>query len=343
MFKLTGLEAFKRALNSVSNKHMEIEFRIPEDNEGYIDRKCPSSKCGTFFKVSSLDWREKCRNKIEKCPRCGYNGSSQDFHTPRLRKHIGKLAVDKIRRELRTAMQHKAPLMRREQVIGDFVTISWHYKPSHPKVHLPIKAYDTIQQKIECNSCGVRFAIIGAAFFCPSCTANFAITEFFNNIDRITNNLELISSLYREMSDIDYYQFKRIYLENSLIQLVMDFQFYSKTIFSKLPNSSAINLRKNVFQRLKDSSKLWKQLTGNSYEDMIDTRQLAELCNFFQQRHLLEHNGGIVDQEYINKTGDTTYEVKQRLVINEDNIRRMATLIKILGRKIYNIYINYNL
>jgi hypothetical protein len=47
----------------------------------------------------------------------------------------------------------------------------------------------------------------------------------------------------------------------------------------------------------------------------------------FQQRHKLAHTEGIVDQDYIVKSGDTTYAVGQRLVIREGAVSRLAELV----------------
>lgn len=47
----------------------------------------------------------------------------------------------------------------------------------------------------------------------------------------------------------------------------------------------------------------------------------------YQQRHLLAHCEGIVDQDYIIKSGDTTYAVGQRLVIRDGAVSRLAELV----------------
>ena len=54
---------------------------------------------------------------------------------------------------------------------------------------------------------------------------------------------------------------------------------------------------------------------------------MADLLRLFQQRHLLAHCEGIVDQDYIIKSGDTTYAVGQRLVIRDEAVSRLAELV----------------
>jgi len=58
---------------------------------------------------------------------------------------------------------------------------------------------------------------------------------------------------------------------------------------------------------------------------------MADLERFFQQRHLLAHRDGFVDQDYIDRTDDVACSVGQRLVIWEQSIIQLAGLIEKLG------------
>jgi len=56
-------------------------------------------------------------------------------------------------------------------------------------------------------------------------------------------------------------------------------------------------------------------------------REIADLLRQFQQRRLLSQCEGIVDQDYINKSGDKPYAVGQRLIVQETAVVRAAHLI----------------
>lgn len=47
---------------------------------------------------------------------------------------------------------------------------------------------------------------------------------------------------------------------------------------------------------------------------MIVLRQL------FQRRHLLQHANGVVDDEYLNRSGDTAFHVGERIVVKVDDL-----------------------
>ena len=55
--------------------------------------------------------------------------------------------------------------------------------------------------------------------------------------------------------------------------------------------------------------------TGKHYSDYLAPAEIATLKRAFQQRHLLAHTQGIVDQNYIDRSGDTSHQLGERLVI----------------------------
>ena len=56
--------------------------------------------------------------------------------------------------------------------------------------------------------------------------------------------------------------------------------------------------------------------------------ELSELNVVFQKRHLLAHNEGIVDENYLKKSRDTSYRLNQRIVISERNIEDLLTCLE---------------
>jgi len=71
-------------------------------------------------------------------------------------------------------------------------------------------------------------------------------------------------------------------------------------------------------QSLRKDQSLWRQATGKAYDDLLSAAEISDLLRFFQQRHLLAHCEGMVDQDYINRSGDQSYSVGQRLVVREE-------------------------
>ena len=123
-------------------------------------------------------------------------------------------------------------------------------------------------------------------------------------------------------------------LESQLAKLVGTFQRFAEAMFAKLPNAAQFKTGKNTFQRLTESSDFWRQATGKGYNDVLTAAEMGDLVRLFQQRHLVAHRDGIVDQEYIDKSNDSTYSAGQRLVVQEYAVSRLADLVAKLAGEI---------
>ena len=51
----------------------------------------------------------------------------------------------------------------------------------------------------------------------------------------------------------------------------------------------------------------------------------------FQRRHIYEHNNGIVDEKYIQNSGDTVYTIGQRLIVHDSDALHLLEIIRKLG------------
>lgn len=111
----------------------------------------------------------------------------------------------------------------------------------------------------------------------------------------------------------------------------MSFQRLNEQLYEGKTGSSA---RRNAFQNLDAGSDLWKAETGNGFLDLIGQTELNKLKVYFQQRHLLAHQQGIVDQDYIDRSGDKTYDTGQRLIIREAAVYEFADLVERLTLKL---------
>lgn len=57
----------------------------------------------------------------------------------------------------------------------------------------------------------------------------------------------------------------------------------------------------------------------------------------FQRRHLLEHNSGLIDQKYLDKTGDTIYKIGQRIIVTKQDLRKSLDIVNKLYQGINSI------
>jgi hypothetical protein len=123
----------------------------------------------------------------------------------------------------------------------------------------------------------------------------------------------------------------RYICENGLVKLVSAFQRYAEAQYGALATEGKPSPRRNAFQNLQESSDLWRGVIGRGYYEMLSAAEAAALERFFQQRHLLSHQDGIVDQPYLDRSGDHSYGVGQRLVIRGEAVEELAHLVSKLA------------
>jgi hypothetical protein len=58
------------------------------------------------------------------------------------------------------------------------------------------------------------------------------------------------------------------------------------------------------------------------------------MTRYVQQRHLLTHRDGIVDQTYLDHSGDRAYRIGQRIIVRPDDTRALADLLSDLARAV---------
>ena len=76
---------------------------------------------------------------------------------------------------------------------------------------------------------------------------------------------------------------------------------------------------------------MFMTLCGKGYETWLSPEEMQDMKLLFQRRHILEHNSGIVDQRYIDQSGDTSYNAGQRVVVHERDARRLLAIVQKLG------------
>lgn len=318
-----------RTLSQLGGQH-RISVTIEDDEDGYLDRECPAEECLFSFKVLAEDWKNKVRDEEVFCPSCRHTADSSHWLTQEQARHIRKAALAHVSGKLNQAMVRDAEQWNRRQPKGGLVSISMKVNKKPMQLLLPPAAAESMRLKITCPACQCHYAVIGAGFFCPACGHNAADQQFSQTIAGISQALDATASVRDAIQDRDTAENTiRLLIENALQTIVTAFQRYAEALYASLPNAAPA--RRNAFQSLVEGSSLWQATIGKVYADHLAPAELNALQRAFQQRHLLAHTQGIVDADYRNKSGDTRYQIGQRIVIREKTVREVATLITKLG------------
>lgn len=321
---------FLDSLNGSMEYHMEI---LP-DSDGYIDKECPNPDCQSKFKVNDEDWGNLFSDEAVYCPFCGHEAPAESWWTTEQIEQLEKQAVESLEAQLGQALERDTKNFNRHAPKG-FITMSMKFSGTTYAPNLPAVALEEMEQKITCEKCGARYAVIGSAFYCPCCGHNSARQTFINTIEKVNskiNNLETIRDAISQYSKDEAARTCTSLIETSIPDLVVALQRLCECIYPQLPGAKT--LKKNVFQRLDDGNALWKEIVGKGYEDWTSASDYLLLKKCFQQRHILQHKEGIVDQEYIDKSGDTAYKVGQHLIVKKSDVLEYATIVTAIGNAI---------
>lgn len=337
-------EEFIRELRGLEmTRGVRVPIDMPIDDKGYLDRKCPHRECGAEFKVLFDDWRAKVPQEAAFCPKCGRKDDPTEFNTDWQNRYIQEFATAYAKEQLNKAFSRAARRTRPKKLSAGLFDIQMKvtYRAGPTPVVLPPSADDVLRQDFECDQCGCRHSAIGTGYFCPACGHNSATKDFDHTIETTQKAIEGIEDIKRALTDkYDEDVAENVVhqiLEDQIENLVTAFQRVSEALFAELPNASHFNWDHNLFQRLNDGSELWIRATGKGYDSVLSAAELNELTIMIQRRHKIGHSQGMVDQRYLDRSGDPSYLAGQRLVIAAHHVTRLAGIIRKLATGLRNL------
>lgn len=326
---------FENLLKSLEGLHgTAVAVELEADENGYLDRQCPSSTCEFIFKVNAKDWKKIASGGHGWCPMCGHEAPVNHWYTKAQAEHAQSETLQVVLGHVDQALRADADQFNQRQPKNGFISMSMTLEGgSHRTYALPAKAAEAMQLEIRCDHCNCRFAVIGSAYFCPACGVNSVTRTYQDSLRKIRAKVDsediVRRALTQSIGKDDAELTCRSIRETCLSDGVTAFQRYCEGLYEPYGKAAF-----NVFQRIDDGSALWRSATGVGYEDWLSASELQTLKVLYQKRHLLAHCEGIVDQKYIDKSGDSIYKPGQRLVIAASDVAGLLTLLEKLGAKL---------
>lgn len=311
---------------------IEIPITFHSDEKGYFDRECPNGNCLFTFKVYVQDWDEKMTNEVH-CPMCGHIDNSDNWWTQQQLNDMEKIASDWAMSYIQSELDKSFKRLERSTRHNKFVKMT--YKPGHTITFInnPLGQSPEWEHEITCPKCTMRYSVIGSAYFCPCCGYNNTEETFDDSLDSIVKMIESLSEmetfLTQSQGKDKANTICRSMLESSLGDVVSTFQKFAELRYRTLSSKS---IRVNDFQIVEKGSRLFEEATHMNYCSWISESELLLMNLMFQRRHVMVHNAGLVDEQYIHKSGGDSYSVGQRLVIREMEVIKLIRIIEKLGR-----------
>lgn len=149
------------------------------------------------------------------------------------------------------------------------------------------------------------------------------MTKIISKIEHLDRIVQAVAEADKDAAELT----RRSLIESGVADAVVAFQRVMEELYRNASPSSQ-KIPQNVFQRLKDDSDLWVASGNRSYDDILSCTEMARLKVFFHRRHLLAHKDGIVDEHYVQHSGDTKYLVGQRVIICLKHVVELVGLVK---------------
>ena len=306
----------------------QVSVPIQCDAEGYIDKECPSAACLFQFKIYGDDWTNIVRDEEVFCPSCRHAAPAKSWYTTAQIEAAKEYVLGSVVNGLNGAMRADAQASKRRQKPGAFLSITLDVKGGKDAVLLPVAAAEPMRLRTRCDDCACRYSYVGAAYFCPSCGKNSASHTFLQTLATIRTAASLGGTLRGVLGPDEAEVMTRTLLEKAILDTVTSFQRLAEQLYEIRTGNEP---RRNAFQNIDAGSTLWETEIGLPYSQLLEASALKKLRVYYQQRHLLAHQQGIVDNDYVTRSGDTTYNVGQRLVIKENAALEFANLVEGLG------------
>jgi len=300
-----------------------INVSIPTDDEGYIGRECPIAACEGYFKVkpgTGLTGKDlPCH-----CPYCGHVASPKDFFT---RDQID-FAKSVAFRELVGAFRREIKKMEFDiKPRGPFgIGISMKLKPGQP---IPLKRYRerTLETHVCCSNCTLDYSVYGIFAFCPDCGTHNSLQILQKNIDLVRKQLSLADAQ-------DDAELKRHLIEDALENCVSSFDGFAREACRIAGSRSGdcagqcVNLS---FQNLPRAAKRLVSLFRVDMTKSVSRPEWNAAHVGFMQRHVLAHRGGVIDQQYLNETGESRSLLGRRVAVTPVDVEHLAGTVLEIG------------
>lgn len=317
-----------RSLRDLGNK---LHVPIPRDEDGFLGRECPQPSCEGYFKIK-LGTGLTGSDLPCTCPYCGHMDSSQAFWTKEQIAYARSVALRQIDDAVRADLKSFEFDIKPKGAFG--IGISMKLQPGTP---VPIRHYreKKLETLVICDSCTLEYAVFGVFGFCPDCRGHNSLAILRQNLALVRKQVALATTLTD--SALQQYIIEDA-IENS-VSTLDGFAREACRIRSSL-SADAAKAESMSFQNLDRAARKLQSLFDVNLVEAVEPSDWIVLTRGFMRRHLIAHRSGVVDQQYLDETGESSALLGRRIVIDDaqaialaDAVERFGeTLIRLLPR-----------
>jgi hypothetical protein len=283
---------------------------VISDREQLFGRACP--KCRSYFRTSRP-------GEVIRCPYCAHLDRNVAFTTKNQ-----LLFINKIRESYLSAIKQE------KSIEIDLNRLADELPENKPQW---IYSEEKQQNCFKCPGCETRYDILGEYGGCPHCGKRNALQVFEKHATEIETQLSTADSELKDRQE------REIEWEK-LLRCVSDFEAMARDIQAQLLLFPATPRRKKEIESLSFQNLI---KANESVQHWFGFEMLFHVCDkdkvflnqMFNRRHVLTHNGGRIDHEYVKNTNDTTVRLNQKIVVRSNELRRLLPLLRDCARKLF--------
>lgn len=315
-------------MNHLKTLGNEIRFTLPTDEDGLTGRECPVSECEGYFKIQ-FGTGLKGENLPCYCPYCGHCDDHDKFFTKEQVKYIESVALNKITGALLKDLKSLEFEHRSKGPFGIGISMKVEGRP-HPIRYYREKQLET---EVVCEKCTLRYMIYGVFGFCPDCGVH-------NSLQILKKNLELVGKALK-FAETQEPALAQMWIANGLEDCVSAFDGFGRDtcrVFSHKATdpTKATNLS---FQNVDRARHRVRDLFGVDFAQGIDAQEWTLLVRCFQKRHLLAHKMGVIDEEYIHETRDTSAVVGRKIEVQSAEVQALVSALRMIGEHLFDLLV----
>lgn len=289
---------------------------IQSDQQSMWGRNCP--RCEKYFRTNHVV------PEITHCPYCAEVAPSIAFISKDQQVYL-RACYDTFAR----AYREKKTASIGEENVTDAKS-AWHYSEVKQQFHF----------KCETGGCHTETDILGDYGYCPKCGRTNARILFNQEIDRMIRRWE-----ETDKNVTDRNARKEVW-EDLTVKAVSALEPFAKHVRLQLFLLPMTARRRKQLEDLSfqrplaaDKSLIeWFDVgllewPGNATipKRMIPPDEVAFIRKMVQRRHIFIHNRGIVDQEYLELSGDVIFSLGERIRIRSGEAKRFLERVREMG------------
>lgn len=308
-------------MRHLDNLGSQFSISIPPDEDGLIGRECPVPKCENYFKIQPGTGL-KGENLPCHCPYCGYAAEPDKFFTKAQVEYVQSVVLNQVTGALLKDLKSLEFNHRPRGAFGIGISMKVSGQPT------PIRHYreKQLETEVVCEQCALRYMIYGVFGFCPDCGIH-------NSLQILKTNLQLVEKMLA-VAETQEQAVAQILIENSLEDCASAFDGFGREICRVHAKASTDpeKVDKVSFQNLEGAKQNVSALFNLDLAAGLTEDEWKAAVGAFQKRHILSHKMGVVDAEYVRKSGDTHAVVGRKVSIDAAEVRAFGQIIGKLGR-----------